>query len=126
MEVTSILIVDDEDDLVSTMAERLVLRGFAVKTATNATDALRHVSENSFSVVILDLKMPGIGGLELMREIKRKAPDLPVILFTGHGSGADAEKGIREGAVACLLKPVDIDELIAKVRTAARGKEDRS
>ncbi len=126
MEVTSILIVDDEDDLVSTMAERLDLRGFPVKTATNATDALRLVSENSFSVMILDVKMPGIGGLELMAEIRRKDPDLPVILFTGHGSSADAEKGIDEGAIACLLKPVDIDELIAKVRTAARGKEDRS
>ena len=125
MERFRILIVDDEEDLVSTMAERLALRGFQVETATRATDALRHVSEEDFSVLILDVRMPGIGGLKLMAEIKRKQPDLPVILFTGHGSVADAERGLREGAFDYLMKPIDLDELIEKIRNAEGRKKGR-
>ena len=125
MERFRILIVDDEEDLVSTMAERLALRGFQVETATRATDALRHVSEEDFSVLILDVRMPGIGGLKLMAEIKRKQPDLPVILFTGHGSVADAERGMREGAFDYLMKPIDLDELIEKIRNAEGRKKGR-
>ena len=122
MDQVRILIVDDEVDLISTMAERLALRGFQVETATSGTDALRQVSEKDFSVLILDVKMPGIGGLKLKAEIKRKHPDLPVILFTGHSSVADAERGIREGAFDYLMKPIDIDDLIEKIRDAAGRK----
>jgi DNA-binding NtrC family response regulator len=114
-----LLIVDDEEDLVSTMAERLELRGFEVETATSGADALGHVAEGGFSVLLIDVKMPEIGGLELMAEIKRKHPDLPVILFTGHSSLADAERGIQEGAFGYLMKPIDIDRLIEKIRSAA-------
>ena len=64
-----VLIVDDEEDLVSTMAERLELRGFEVETATSGTDALAHVGKSDFSVLLVDVKMPGVGGLELMAEI---------------------------------------------------------
>ncbi|MHC4672918.1 MAG: sigma-54-dependent transcriptional regulator [Planctomycetota bacterium] len=125
MERLRILIVDDEEDLVSTMAERLTLRGFQVETATNGTDAIKHVSKHNFSVLILDVKMPGIDGLELMAEIKRKHPDLPVILFTGHTSVADAERGMQEGAFDYIMKPIDIDELIDKIRSAVGGKKGR-
>jgi len=121
-----ILLVDDEADLVSTMAERLALRGFQVETATSASDALRYVAEDDFSVLILDVKMPGISGLELIVEIKRRHPHLPVILFTGHGSAQDAEKGIQEGAFDYLTKPIDIDELIETIRKAAAGRKVES
>jgi len=126
MERLRILIVDDEEDLVSTLAERLALRGFQVDAATSGTDALRCVGEDDFNVLILDVKMPGIDGLELMGKIKQQQPDLPVILFTGHGSVADAERGMTEGAFDYVMKPVDIDELIEKVRTATGGKEERT
>ena len=123
MEQLRILIVDDETDLVSTLAERLTLRGFQVEVATSVTDALRHVSEGNFSVLIIDVKMPGIGGLELMAQIKREHPDLPVILFTGHSSVEDAERGMAEGAIDYLVKPIDIDELIAAIRNAVGSKK---
>jgi DNA-binding NtrC family response regulator len=122
VEQLRILLVDDEEDFASTLAERLVLRGLQAEVATSGTDALRHVREDDFSVLILDVKMPGIDGLGLMAEIKRKRPDLPVILLTGHGSVANAETGMKEGAFDYLMKPIDIDELIEKVRNAV-GRE---
>jgi DNA-binding NtrC family response regulator len=126
MEQARILIVDDEEDLISTMAERLELRGFQVETATSGTDALRLVGDSVFSVLILDVKMPGIGGLELMTRIKQEQPDLPVILFTGHSSLADAQKGTQEGACAYLLKPIKIDKLIDTIRNAIGGSKGQA
>ena len=126
MDQLRILLVDDEADLVLTLAERLALRGFQVETATSGADALRHVSEGDFSVLLLDVKMPGIGGMELMAEIKQKHADLPVILFTGHGSVADAERGMREGAFDYLMKPIDIGELIEKIGNAVGRMEGRT
>ncbi len=125
MEQLRILLVDDEEDFASTLAERLVLRGFQVKTANSGTDALRHVREDDFSVLILDVKMPGIDGLGLMAEVKRKRPDLPVILLTGHGSVANAKTGMKKGAFDYLMKPIDIDELIEKIRDAVGREEDQ-
>lgn len=122
MERLRILIVDDEEDLVSAMAERLALRGFDVQTATSGTEALQQVAEHDFSVLLIDVKMPGIGGLELTAEIKRKRPGLPVILFTGHSSIADAERGIQEGAFGYLMKPIDLDKLIENIKNAARSR----
>ena len=122
MEQLRILLVDDEKDFAFTLAERLVLRGFQAEVATSGMDALRHVREDDFSVLILDVKMPGIDGLGLMAEVKRKRPDLPVILLTGRGSVANAETGMKEGAFDYLMKPIDIDELIEKIRNAL-GRE---
>ena len=126
MEGLKILIVDDEEDFVSTLAERLVLRGFQVEVALRGMDALRHVREDDFNVLILDVKMPGIGGLDLMAEIKQKHPDLPVVLLTGYGSEAEAQRGMAEGALEYLMKPIDVDELTEKIRHAAgrnRGEQ---
>ena len=124
MDQLRILIVDDEEDFVSTLAERLALRGFHAEAATKGTDALRHVAEDDFSVLVLDVKMPGIDGLELMAQIKRKHPDLPVILLTGHASVVDAQKGVEEGAFDYLLKPIDLDALIETIRTAVGRTKD--
>jgi DNA-binding NtrC family response regulator len=126
MEPVRILIVDDEEDLISTMAERLELRGFQVRTATTGADALRLVADSAFKVIILDVKMPGIGGLDLMTRIKQEQPDLPVILFTGHSSLADAQRGTQEGAFAYLLKPIKIDEMINTIRSAIGADHDHA
>ena len=123
MERLRILVVDDEEDLVATLAERLTLRGFDVEPASSGTEALGLVDRHDFSVLILDVKMPGIGGLALMAQIKQKHPGLPVILFTGHSSVADAERGMQEGACDYLMKPIDIDQLIKTIRHAAGSKE---
>jgi DNA-binding NtrC family response regulator len=126
MDQVRILIVDDEEDLISTMAERLELRGFQVDTATTGADALTLVAESTYSVLILDVKMPGISGLELMTRIKQEQPNLPVILFTGHSSLADARRGTQEGASAYLLKPIKIDEMMNTIRNAIGGNEDQA
>jgi DNA-binding NtrC family response regulator len=123
MALSHILIVDDEEDLASTLAERLELRGFQVTAVTSGAEALDVVSANRFSVLILDVKMPGISGLELMTRIKQEQPDLPVILFTGHSSLADAQKGIDEGAFAYLQKPIKIDKLLETVKDAIGPSE---
>ncbi len=119
MEQLKILMVDDEQDFAATLAERLRLRRFHVEVIGNGADALQRVREDSFSILILDVKMPGIGGLQLLSQIKATHPDLPIILLTGHGSLADAEKGMEEGAFDYLMKPVDIDKLIEKIGSAA-------
>jgi DNA-binding NtrC family response regulator len=119
MESITILIVDDEEDLLAALAERLTLRGFEVETATSGPDALTLLSQRGFAVALVDVRMPGIDGLELLAEIKRKHADLPVILFTGLSSVADAERGIRQGAFSYLMKPVDIEKLMDEIRNAA-------
>jgi DNA-binding NtrC family response regulator len=119
MEELRILIVDDEEELVSALAERLVLRGFQVESATSGKDALRVSHKRNFDVIVADVKMPGIDGLDLMAAIKRDYPELPVILFTGHGSVAEAERGMQGGAFDYVMKPVDIDVLVEKIRNAA-------
>jgi two-component system, OmpR family, response regulator len=118
MERLKILLVDDEEDLVSAMAERLMLRGFQATWVCNATAALRLLRENQFGAVILDVKMPGTGGLKLLLEIKEEYPSLPVILFTGHGSTVDAERGTQEGAFDYLMKPVEIEDLVETIYAA--------
>jgi DNA-binding NtrC family response regulator len=118
-----VLIVDDEEDLVSAMAQRLVFRGFQVATATSGSEALRQLRENGFGVLILDVRMPGTGGLKLLAQVKGEYPNLPVILFTGHGSVADAEQGMQEGAFDYLMKPINIDELAEKIRSAAQTQK---
>jgi DNA-binding NtrC family response regulator len=125
MEPLRILIVDDEEELVSALAERLTLRGLEIQVATNGKDALRLVREHDFTVVVADVKMPGIGGLELTAAIKRDKPDLPVILFTGHSSVADADRGMQRGACEYVMKPVDIEVLMTKIRKAAAQKGSR-
>ena len=119
MEELRILIVDDEEELVSALAERLVLRGFQVESATSGTDALKLSRKRDFDVLVADVKMPGIDGLALMVAIKRDRPELPVILFTGHGSVAEAKRGMQGGAFDYVMKPVDIDVLVEKIRKAA-------
>jgi DNA-binding NtrC family response regulator len=124
MERTRILIVDDEEDLVSTMAERLALRGWHAETCTSGADALARLAGEDFGVLVLDVKMPGIDGLDLLAQLKRKRPELPVILFTGHATLADAQRGMEEGAFDYIVKPVDIEELIGKIRMAVGLEED--
>jgi DNA-binding NtrC family response regulator len=125
MDPLNILIVDDEEELVAALAERLSLRGLEIQVATGGEEALRLVDEHAFHVVVADVKMPGIGGLQLTGTLKREHPDLPVILFTGHSSVADAELGMQQGAFEYVMKPVDIDVLMDKIRSAAAWKEGR-
>jgi DNA-binding NtrC family response regulator len=115
--------VDDEIELVQAMAERLELRGFTARGVRSAREALEVLAETEFDVVVADVKMPRMSGIQLARRIRRKYPGAAVVLLTGHGSRRDAEEGERAGAVAYLAKPTDLDDLIEVLRAA---KDQRS
>ncbi len=113
-----ILIVDDEKEFLEVMAERMTTRGMLVKTADSALEALKLVESETFDAIILDLQMPAIDGLETLKAIKQKRPEMQVILLTGH---ATVEKGIaamKLGAMDFVEKPADLAELTAKIRDA--------
>jgi DNA-binding response OmpR family regulator len=103
-----VLLVDDE------------LRGIEVDSALNGEDALAIMVEKTFEVVILDLMMPGLGGLEVLKQIKSAHPNTQVILLTGHGATKEGIEGMRLGAFDYLIKPVDIEEMLEKMKAAAR------
>jgi DNA-binding response OmpR family regulator len=120
-----VLIVDDEYELVSALEERLNLRGFVAHGVTTGAAALDYLAEAPCDVVLLDVKMPGLGGLEVMRRIKAERPSLEVILLTGHGSTQDAERGMELGAHSYVMKPAKIDDLVRLLLdAAARGERE--
>ena len=122
MKKPRILIVDDEFELVSALEERLNLRGFKARGVSTGTDALVSLEEWRCDVVLLDVKMPGLGGLELMEKIREEYPHIEVVLLTGHGSAQDAETGMSLGAFDYLQKPIKIVELVKiLLAAAARG-----
>ncbi len=113
-----ILLIDDEIEFVSTLAERLELRGFFPKTAEDGESGINMIESEAFDIVILDLMMPGLSGIETLRQIKVGNNKLPVILLTGHGSTKEGIEGMRLGAFDYLMKPLDINELINKISLA--------
>lgn len=116
-----VLLVDDEEELVSTLKERLMLRDIEADGVTAGADALRCIQSKDYDVVVLDVKMPGIDGLEVMKKIRAIRPRVQVILLTGRGSERESEIGIKEGAFDYLIKPIDIEDLIEKMKEAAGG-----
>lgn len=112
MKPMRILVVDDEEDFVTTLVERLQLRSIEAEGVTRGFDALQLIGEKQFDIVLLDVKMPGLGGLEVIKRIKQDHPGMHVILLTGHGSAEAAEEGMTAGAFDYLMKPVNIDKLI--------------
>lgn len=115
-----VLFVDDEEELVSTVVERLQLRDIDAQGASSGADALQRIGEQAFDAVVLDVKMPGIGGFDVIKRIKQERPGLAVIFLTGHGSEASAEEGMRMGAFDYLMKPVDIEALVKIVHRATK------
>ena len=119
MDKLSVLLVDDEKELVTTVAERLELRGYKADCVFSGADALEMAEKKKYDVMVIDVKMPGMNGLETMSKLKHKYPDIPVILLTGHGSVIDAEDGMLAGAFDYLMKPLDISDLLKKMHDAA-------
>lgn len=113
-----ILLVDDEEDYVRTMAERLEMRDLGSDVALTGEDALSKLEEDLPDVMVLDLKMPGLGGLQVLEAVKEKYPTVQVIILTGHGSEKEEAVALRLGAFAYLQKPVDIQDLMTQVRKA--------
>ena len=120
MEDWKVLLVDDEEDFVSTLAERLNLRGIRTQVAINGEDALRVARTDPPQVVVLDVMMPGMSGLEVLKRLRADFPYIPVILLSGIGSAQDTAQGIRLGAFDFLMKPLQIEDLIGKMSEAVR------
>jgi ActR/RegA family two-component response regulator len=116
------LLVDDEREFVSTLAERLTLRGIETEWATAAEEALRLAGTRCFDVAILDVKMPGISGLRLREDLQKSCPAMRFVFLTGYGSEKEFQAAsCQVGENFCLVKPVDIDDLIAKMMEAFRA-----
>jgi DNA-binding NtrC family response regulator len=113
-----LLLVDDEERFLSTTSKLLIQKGLKVCTATNGNDALEILKRENIHVVILDVKIPGMDGIAILKEIKCHFPLVEVIMLTGHGTVESAVKGLKSGATDYLSKPIDIDELIAKAKEA--------
>jgi len=121
MDRLKVLLVDDEKEFVTTLAERLELRGFQVLIATDGEEALRFFDTDLPQVVVLDLMMPGLSGMEVLERIKAIDSKIPVILLTGHGATKDGIRGMQLGALDYLMKPIDINELISKLNDAVKS-----
>ncbi len=119
MNPISVLLVDDEEDLSLVLAERLEMKGFIARGVVSSEEALDLIEKEEFDVMIIDIKMPGIGGLDLMQRVKQKRPETQIILFTGHGTDKEGETAIDDGAYDYLIKPIKIEDLIAKIEKAA-------
>ena len=116
-----VLIVDDEEELVTTYAERLQIRGFQTQTATDGEIALKMIEENPPQVIVLDVMMPGIGGIEFIQRMKAQNLQIPVILLTGYGTTDEGMEGMKQGAFDYLMKPCDLDLLISKIQEAVEN-----
>ena len=123
----SVLVVDDEVQFVETLAKRLVKRGVKVRAAHSgqqALDALEGGGATRTDVVVLDVKMPGMDGLETLAAIKKLHPLVEVIMLTGHATVESAIEGMKHGAYDYLMKPCDLDVLMEKINRAAVKKRE--
>jgi DNA-binding NtrC family response regulator len=117
-----VLLVDDEEEFTETLAERMRTRGMDVSTTNSGANALQMVDDENFDVVVLDLKMPGIDGLEALKRIKRRRPDIQVVLLTGHATVEKGVEAMKQGALEFLEKPVDLASLTDAIHKAKATK----
>ena len=115
-----LLLIDDEVGYVNVLSNRLSKRNFQVGKAHSAAEAFQIMRKKDFDVAVLDLKMEDMDGIEILKILKKMAPELVVIMLTGHGSAEAAQEGIKQGAFDYLTKPCELDELIQKIQEAHR------
>lgn len=118
-----VLAVDDEADFIETLVKRFTYRQIPVTAASSGAEALAHLEREAFDVVILDMRMPGMDGLTVLKEIKKRYPLVEVIILTGHASVEAGMQGMSLGAYDYVLKPVDFGELLEKARKAYERKQ---
>jgi two-component system response regulator CpxR len=118
-----VLLVDDEKEFVQTLSDRLKLRQFASEIAYNGQEALDFTDKEDTEVILLDLKMPGIDGIEVLKKIKKSKPHIEVIILTGHGSEQDRKICMETGAFAYLHKPADIEIITETMKQAYKKIE---
>jgi DNA-binding response OmpR family regulator len=117
-----ILIVDDEEKIANALAERLLLRGFDATPVYDGSSALARLKRDAFDAIVLDLRLPDIDGIEVLRRILTESPDMRVAILSGHGTEQDFAACLEIGAIACFHKPTDILNIIH----ALEGAENKS
>jgi len=120
-----ILLVDDEADFVEMLSLRLKESGETVLTAHSGSQCLEILEKSQIDVIILDVKMPGMDGIETLQEVKKRHPLIEVIMLTGHGTIDTAVQGMKLGAFDFLMKPADFDVFTAKVNQARQRRHDQ-
>ncbi len=123
MEKMKMMLVDDEERFLSTTKKLLSRKGYDVFTATSGAEALEELRVHNIHVVILDVKMPGMDGIETLKAIKRTYPLVEVIMLTGHGTIDSAVEGLKSGATDYLTKPTDVRDLIEKAEEAFEKRQ---
>ena len=113
-----LLFVDDEEKFLESTSQRLTLRGLEVTACTNGPDALKAADTGKFDVALLDLKMPGMDGEQVLKRLKESHPNVEVVILTGHGSIDSAVDTMRQGAYEFLQKPCELDDLINVISKA--------
>jgi len=114
----NILLVDDEEEFLKVLSQRLEGRGMKVDTSTTGEAAIEKAKTKGFDAIVLDLAMPGVDGMETLKRIKSENPDLQIIMLTGHASVDKGVEAIKEGAVDFMEKPVDLNKLLKKIEEA--------
>lgn len=118
----NILLVDDEVQFLNILAQRMERRGLTVETAERGEKALEKVESKQFDTIILDLFMPGMGGLETLRRLREKNPDLHIIVLTGQATVERSVEAMKMGASDLIEKPVDLNKLLEKIAETRRKK----
>lgn len=117
-----VLLIDDEKDFLDSLSERLSLRGMEVSTATSPKEGLEKIDKESYDAIVLDFQMPDMDGLELLKLLKEKRPDLQVILLTGHATIKRGVEAMKLGALDFMEKPIDLETLAEKIKKASAQK----
>lgn len=120
---TNVLVVDDEEDFVEMLVMSLKEMDLKVLAAYSGKEGLELIENNPVDVVILDIKMPGMDGIDTLKEIKRRFPLTEVIMLTGHGTIESAVEGMKLGAFDYLLKPANFNDLMEKVESARKNRD---
>ena len=122
MDACKVLLVDDETEYLETLVKRMNKRGLRVTGMGSAEEALQWMNQNPVDVVVMDVRMPGMDGIQALREVKRVHPMAEVIMLTGHASIEVAIEGMELGAFDYLMKPMDFDDLLYKIQDAHKKK----
>jgi len=122
VEEFTVLLVDDEVEFLDVLVKRLRKRKLSLLSASNGEEALRLVRDHPVDVAVLDVKMPGMDGISVLKEIKKINPSIEVIMLTGHANVEVALEGMELGAFDYLMKPVDFDELLYKLQDAYKKR----
>ncbi|MFW5486917.1 MAG: response regulator [Desulfovibrio sp.] len=117
-----VLIVDDEASYAKALSKRLEVRGLNTAVANSGREAIQTLRKQDFEVILLDLKMEDVDGLETLKVCKIMDPRLKVIILTGHGGEAEAKQSLKLGAFDYLVKPTELDDIIKSIRRAMAGR----